>query len=875
MQNNDYQQSIKEYLEDFLSKSSINYIQNEVFRIDLHCHDLNSSEPDEVIGRILNIPETWTSTDFVVKELKKNKADIITITNHNNAKSCYELQSQGEDVLTAAEFSCYVPDYDVKIHVLTYGFDQKQEEILNKRRRNFYLFMEYCHQQNIPTIWAHPLYHPGKKIPTIDFFEKMSVIFNRFEVINGQHDNRQNALTIEWLKTLTPAKIDLLIEKYQIDISKYTNNPYKKSFSGGSDSHMGIFAGQIGTQLYIPQKEQLTNKKISELALDAIRDGRMFPYGDISNEHKFTISLIDYICQIIINAEDPGLLRILLHNGNNNNKFIAFLAANAFQELRNHKATYKFIEIFHKSIMGKKPKYHKKWLISNDYQKVFDIARKIADVKKQDSNQAESYIKLIVNIHNHLVTLFFKRLQKKIDTFSKKEEYQNFDINTFISKLEIPSELRALTGLKSKKDKNNKGLFDFFDDLSFPSLASSFILAAHFTCSKVLTNNRVMLEEMSSYCNKFNHPKRLLWLTDTFDDKNGISIFLQTMHKEIKTRNLPIDILVCSKTAKPDEHLIVIKPEMEIKIPMYENQNIRIPNFLELHTLFEKNSYDRVVCSTEGIMGLASIYLKHAFNVPSYFYLHTDWVMFARQMLELERKNLNRFRRILRGYYKLHDGLFVLNNDQHQWLTGREMKVNPENVFKTAHWVDKNYSKKANRRQQLFGITDNTPVLLFAGRISQEKGINDVIDVYKETQKRIPNLKLAIAGIGPSLKVLRTSVPDALFLGWMNQEQLPDIYSSCDLLILPSKFDTFGCVILEAISCGLPVLSYNAKGPKDIIIHNECGYIAENLEQMTEYCIQYFSSPETHVNFGKNAIERAKHYQADDIIDKFLKDIKL
>src|SRR5688500_13329292 len=84
----------------------------DLMRIDLHCHDRNSDVPDETLGRLLRLPETWLKTDRLVRTLRENGADALTVTNHNNARSCWELLEKGEDVLPAAEFSCTLPDLE-------------------------------------------------------------------------------------------------------------------------------------------------------------------------------------------------------------------------------------------------------------------------------------------------------------------------------------------------------------------------------------------------------------------------------------------------------------------------------------------------------------------------------------------------------------------------------------------------------------------------------------------------------------------------------------------------------------------------------------------------------------------------------------------
>ena len=63
-------------------------------------------------------------------------------------------------------------------------------------------------------------------------------------------------------------------------------------------------------------------------------------------------------------------------------------------------------------------------------------------------------------------------------------------------------------------------------------------------------------------------------------------------------------------------------------------------------------------------MGLISLFLKKAYTVPAYFFVHTDWMMFARQVLNFDHHSRGRLRRLLRAFYQGFDGLFVLNKDQ-------------------------------------------------------------------------------------------------------------------------------------------------------------------------------------------------------------------
>ncbi|MDR2037624.1 MAG: glycosyltransferase [Bacteroidales bacterium] len=877
MNSNTLQSELKSGLDRFLSEQFEKFPREDLLKIDLHCHDRNSDEPDELIGRILNVPETWIPTKRVVEELEKNGCEVLTITNHNNARSCYALQEKGVDVLTAAEFSCWVPDYNIGIHVLTYGFTPEQEKRLNKLRKNIYTFQEYACANNIPTIWAHPLYHYSTdKMPPMEFFDKMLLIFERFEMLNGQRDTWQNMLVKEWIESVTPEKIARLSVQFNINPEQYCYQPYKKSFSGGSDSHMGFFAGLTGTYLHIPNlQERLKTESKSQLALEAIRRGDMIPYGSHQNSEKLTIAFLDYVCQIALNYKDPGLLRILLHKGETSDKAVSLLASNAFAEIQRHKVTMSFVKIFHNCLLGKSPSFLKKFIVSSSYKPVFEDVVKMA--KEYQSGKGfidEEYYRSIYSINSHLNELLFSRLVKKISkaNWSKNLDAQNLE--KLIAQFELPSNIRAYTEKRKKKD-NGIDLEDFLDGLSFPFLASLLLLSAHFTSARVLFNTRPFLKDFSARLGRYRHPERALWLTDTFEDKNGVSTVLQAMHREIKARNLPIDLLVCSDTLESDDHLIVLKPVCKFHIPLYPDQPVRIPNFVELHNLFHEREYDRVICSTEGIMGAMGLYLKHAYSVSVSFFIHTDWVMFSRKVLNFDKHNQNRIRRFLRMYYGAFDRVFVLNNDQRKWLTGRDMNFAENKVCLTAHWVDAIFKPVKALKKEVLGIDGDRYVMLYVGRVSKEKGVLELPRIYKEVKKTHPDIALLVVGQGPVYDQLKKELPEGYYFDWVSRERLPKIYSAADILVFPSKFDTFSCTVLESLSCGLPVIAYNTKGPKDIIDDSVCGFLVNTEEQMTEKIIAYLGNPEQQQKFRKNAVKRAEKYNPDSIINQFVTDIGL
>jgi glycosyltransferase involved in cell wall biosynthesis len=174
---------------------------------------------------------------------------------------------------------------------------------------------------------------------------------------------------------------------------------------------------------------------------------------------------------------------------------------------------------------------------------------------------------------------------------------------------------------------------------------------------------------------------------------------------------------------------------------------------------------------------------------------------------------------------------------------------------------------------EVFKISESTMVMLYAGRISQEKGVLELPEIYNKLKLTNPDLLMVVAGIGPALDQLKNEMPDAKYLGWVEQKNLPELYSSSDLLILPSKFDTFGNAVIEALSCGLPVVAYNSKGSKDIIEHGESGFLAHTIAEMVSYSELYFSDKKKHQVFRNAAKASSKQYNSNVIIADFIESI--
>jgi phosphatidylinositol alpha 1,6-mannosyltransferase len=221
----------------------------------------------------------------------------------------------------------------------------------------------------------------------------------------------------------------------------------------------------------------------------------------------------------------------------------------------------------------------------------------------------------------------------------------------------------------------------------------------------------------------------------------------------------------------------------------------------------------------------------------------------------------------LRKLYRRCDGLIAPSESFAQVL--REQRMN----FDIDIWtrgVERDIFRPGQRDlawRKILDIADDSPVILFLGRLVMEKGLDVFADTIDQLNRRGVRHNVIVIGEGPAGDWFRSRLTNAKFIGFQSGHDLARAIGSSEILFNPSVTETFGNVTLEAMACGLPVVAARATGSSSIVKHGTTGYLVDPgsitgfADQLQAYCDQ----PDLRMAHGHAAQQESQKYEWDAI----------
>jgi glycosyltransferase involved in cell wall biosynthesis len=231
--------------------------------------------------------------------------------------------------------------------------------------------------------------------------------------------------------------------------------------------------------------------------------------------------------------------------------------------------------------------------------------------------------------------------------------------------------------------------------------------------------------------------------------------------------------------------------------------------------LLREGNYD--VIHAQGLIAIwVAGVVKKLKNIPVLGSLHTVYVF------QKESETAKQISKVLLSADK------VLSCSKTGYLQMKQYGINPERIGDFTYWVDQNIFKPypADEGKKLYNLPMDKTLCLFVGLLLQLKGL----DLFFNLVKKFPHLYFVSSGDGPyeeKCRKLESEVSNYKHLGYLPNHKLAQLYSACDLLLIPSVFtEGLPRVSCEALSCGLPVIASNRGGTKEAIVP-EVGILVE------------------------------------------------
>jgi len=763
-----------------------------MIKVDLHCHSKYSDQPSTWFLKAYDSPESFTEPETLYQQAKSRGMEFVTITDHDDIRGCLDLQqSHPADTFISCEVTAWFPDDNCKVHILVYGIDKTQYRRLMELRYDLYVMRDYILEQKIAHSVAHATYDQDGKL---DFthIEKLVLLFDVFEVVNGGASQQNNVLLHRYLQSLDKATIDELQSRH--NISPASEDPWVKGFTGGSDDHCGILIGSAYTECNAQTSHSQGNSiQSKELFLSKLRNKSTSANGMHGSFEIYATGVIKHI---------------------------------------------------HDYRMDRDNKYQKSKM--NDFLEMFFVGDEGNWVKRFKKSQSLRYLKQKNSRTHHAL----HSLMNEINENRQADIAQKIPLAYHqLAKLHDEMFRSVVKALAKNLPQGN--IFKTFQHLS--TLFPLVVLAAPFVGSMrhQVLNARIK-SSLIKAC-KENYTQKALWFTDTIDDLNGVSVSLRQIVRQAHKHGYKLSLVTCvdennTRTALP-EGSINLPPVYHEKIPGYEQQEIGFPSLLGMMHRIITEQPDQIVISTPGPLGIGAMLCAKLMDVPVKAVYHTD---FAEQILRMTKEAMlaNVVESATNAFYKHADEIFVPSKSYINKLTEAGLNRDQMSLFPRGIDTDlyrpiepcENPNSELLRQHQLQGEF----TLIYAGRISADKNLDLLASIIELANQKNPGrYNLVLAGDGPYLDTLKETLskqPNILFTGRIETDQLVQWYQSADMLVFPSHTDTFGMVVLEAQACGVPCLVTASGGPKEIIENNVTGQVifADDAEDWYSVIQSYF-----------------------------------
>jgi phosphatidylinositol alpha 1,6-mannosyltransferase len=334
---------------------------------------------------------------------------------------------------------------------------------------------------------------------------------------------------------------------------------------------------------------------------------------------------------------------------------------------------------------------------------------------------------------------------------------------------------------------------------------------------------------------------------------DGVALVLNRLVAHLEKSGMAVRVIAPTKKTPAFAHTGTLISVPSITFPLNPNYRVAWGMPRRMRKFLADWRPDIVHLASPDALGFAALRWARRHHIPAVATYHTHYGGYMKYfgLGFLEPITW----KVMRQFYNRTTETYVPSASMREVLRAHglncRMKIWP-------HGVDTDIFRPERRSMEWrrsHGIQDHEILVGYVGRLVWEKAVDIWADVIQRVEQSGRPIRSLMIGDGPVAPILKRRLPRTLFPGYLPHDQLGTALASMDIFLYPSLSETFGCVTLEAMACGVPPVAADATGSRDLILHGQTGFLCtpNRVEEMAQRVLDLVDDASQRLAIGQQA----------------------